>query len=93
MALKVSLPHRNPTIDMVKNGNKEVIKMSKKLFGVAVFLFQQHLKNPPDVINMWTCFDKYSKNDAKIQNRNKSTTAILNNNLSKRVFLGPRYFL
>ena len=61
--------------------------MTKKLFSVKVIF-----SNQPDVINMWTCYDKYSKNDAKILNRNKSTTAILNNNLSKRVFLGPRYF-
>ena len=49
---------------MVKNGNKEVIKMSKKLFGVAVILFQQHVKNQPDVIKMWTCYEEYSKNEA-----------------------------
>ena len=54
MALKFSSPHHDPTIYMVKDGNKEVVKMSKKLFGVAVILFQQHVKNQPDVIDMWT---------------------------------------
>ena len=30
--------------------------MSKTFFGVAVILFQQHVKNQPDIIKMWTCY-------------------------------------